>query len=123
MNRKVEGVKMNSGTWFGVGRRIFFADEPARGLVFALALLTFGNWTICAVSALTGGFAPFLLGLASGGICSPDFPVEYNWSFWLLTFLPLSVLYGAVMLTLFLRRYLRRLPEVWPGAAAVLVCL
>jgi len=112
---------MNSGTWFGVGRRIFFADEPARGLVFALALLTFGNWTICAVSALTGGFAPFLQSMASGGICSPNFPVEFNWSFWLLIFLPLSVLYGAVVLVLFLRRYLRRLPEVRPGAAA-LVC-
>ena len=113
---------MNSGTWFGVGRRIFFADEPARGLVFALALLTFGNWTVCAVSALTGGFAPFLLNMASGGICSPAFPVEFNWSFWLLIFLPLSVLYGAVVLTLFLRRHFRQLPEVRSGAAAALVC-
>ena len=113
---------MKSGTWFSVNCRIFSADEPARGLVFALALLTFGNWTVCAVSALTSGFEPFLLNMASGGICSPNFPVEFNWSFWLLIFLPLSVLYGAVVLVLFLRRYLRRLPEVRPGAAAALVC-
>ena len=40
-------------------RKFFFADAPARGLVFALALLTFGNWTVCAVSlfSLEGGLS------------------------------------------------------------------
>ena len=103
-------------------KKLFTWDHPAQGLVFALALLLFGSWSVWSLLVLCGGLSPVFMGLIACGFEGTSLADKIPWQSLLFALPLLFFFYFLVKLIYNIIVYNKQILKQWKWLLVSLIC-
>ena len=103
-------------------KKLFTWDHPAQGLVFALALLLFGSWSVWSLLVLCGGLSPVFMGLIACGFEGTSIADKIPWQSLLFALPLLFFFYFLVKLIYNIIVYNKQILKQWKWLLVSLIC-
>ena len=104
-------------------KKFLYWNAPERGIVFALALLLFGSWSLWSILILSGGLSPVFMGLIACGFEGTSLADKIPWQSLLFALPLLFLFYFLIQLIHVIIFYRKQLLKQWKWFPVLFVCM
>ena len=104
-------------------KKFLYWNAPERGIVFALALLLFGSWSLWSILILSGGLSPVFMGSIACGFEGTSLADKIPWQSLLFALPLLFLFYFLIQLIYVIIFYRKQLLKQWKWFPVLFVCM